>query len=209
MELFTIPVLAAVSLLNGIKSLCGFSLCKGKEPEIKKMWRNTILYWHSGSWLLFNFLIWLIAGESMRAVRMADLCSTYGILAWIDGKKRIVPDSVLICFLIEQTLMGAMVMRLEILLKIFFTGIIFTVAAMAFSWISRGEIGLGDIRLLGVTAMVAGWGYVLQIIFWAMLISFFYSLFLIVFEKKTIKTEFPFVPFLAVGLAINIMLLRF
>ncbi|MGN0158809.1 MAG: prepilin peptidase [Brotaphodocola sp.] len=207
MELFTIPVLAAISFLSGIKSVCGICLWKKNEYEDRILWREKKLYGYSALWLILYSLIWLAAGKSMNTVRLADLCITYVMLALIDGKRRIVPDSVLLCFLAEQMLMGAMVMRAEMILKIFITGLLFTVTATAFAWVTKEQIGMGDIRLLGVTAMTAGWGFVIQILFYAMVLSFGYSLILVLYKKKSVKAEFPFVPFLAAGLATHMILL--
>lgn len=206
MELFTIPVCMAVSLLSGIKSFCGVRFWKENEYKVSELWTEKRLYIQSGLWMLFYFSIWFAAGRDMNAVRLASLVTTYGILAWIDEKRRIVPDLLLGCFLTEQMLMGAMVMRPETMLKLLLSGVGFTMAAAGVAWFSRGKIGMGDIRLLGVTAMIAGWGYVLQILFYAMLLSFFYSLYLITVKKKTVETEFPFVPFLAAGLAVHMLM---
>ena len=76
---------------------------------------------------------------------------------------------------------------------------------MIFAWFSKGKMGMGDAKLLGITAMTAGCKYTMQILSIALMLSFFYSLYLLGFWKKCIRTEFPFVPFLTVGMAVHLI----
>ena len=53
--------------------------------------------------------------------------------------------------------------------------------------------------------MTAGWGYTLQLLFFAMGLSLVYGIGLLLVWRKDVRTEFPFVPFLAAGMAIQMV----
>lgn len=135
-------------------------------------------------------------------IRSADLLCTCVILAAVDGKRRIVPDSILLCYFTGQMIWGAMSMPLAGQMHLVFTGAVFSAVMFAFAWFSRGKMGMGDVRFLGVVAMTAGWNFVLQVLILAVALSFLYSVWLITARRKNMQTEFPFVPFLAAAAVI-------
>lgn len=206
--LWGIFVLFVVSMLNGMKWVYGVRLWQGSTCRFLDIWRERQFYIGSVCWTAGYSMIWILSGKSVETVRFADLLSTYGILAAVDGKRRIVPDFILCCFFTGQMLLGVLTVPSGYLFRTVFTGILFAAAAMAFAWLSRGKMGMGDARLLGVTAMTAGWRYMLSILVLGLAASFVYSIGLIVLCKKSIQTEFPFVPFLTVGIAVHMLLFR-
>lgn len=136
-------------------------------------------------------------------IRLTDLLLTYGILAVVDLRWKIVPDSILLSYFAGQLILGARFMTPEGLLYQIVTGGIFLLLALFLAWFSKGRMGMGDARLLGVTAMTAGWRFVFQTLIAAVFLSFLYSLWQIVIHKKSMQTEFPFVPFLAAAMVIE------
>ncbi len=202
MAVWELPVLAAVAVLDGMKLIYGISLWKGQDTSLSGIWKDKLLYGAAGLLVLAEIGVWALSGKQIAVVRYADLLYTYGILAAVDVRRRIVPDGILVCFFVGQMLLGAVSMVPEELFFLCLTGGILLVLFLAFAWISKGKIGMGDARLLGVTAMIAGWSYTLQLLVMAMALSFFYSVCLLVFCRKSVRTEFPFVPFLAVAMAV-------
>ena len=86
-------------------------------------------------------------------------------------------------------------------------GTVFALFLAAVSWLLKGRFGMGDAKLLGVTAMTAGWMYSLQVLFTAMALAFLAGVWLLLFRKMSAKTEMPFVPFLAAGMAVHFFML--
>lgn len=207
MTIWELPVLCAVSILGGIKSICGTRICKGEKISISDVWSEPQMYMFCGSWLVLCGLFWYGFGRSVRSLQFVDLLGTYVILAIVDGKRRIVPGSILLCYFAGQMLLGALSLTPAGLLWMILSGGIFAVAMYAFVWCSKGKMGMGDAMLLGVTAMTAGWEFTLQILILAVAFSFLYSIWLLAVCKKSIQTEFPFVPFLAAGTAVSVLLL--
>lgn len=207
MTVWELPVLCVLSVLSGIKSVCGMRLWRGELCSIFKVWTERKVYLFSLVWLAFYVLIWFGFGREAVMLRSVDMLCTYVILAAVDGKRRIVPDSILLCYFTGQMLLGAMSMHPAALLHIVLTGAFFMAAALLFTWFSKGKMGMGDAALLGVTAMTAGWRFALQILVLAFVLSFVYSIWLMAVRKKSMKTEFPFVPILAAAMAVYLMYL--
>lgn len=207
MTVWEVPVLCFLAVLSGIKSICALKLWNGMNSSLFQIWTEKQMYVLSGAWMIFYGFLWFGSGRSMMLVRSVDLVCTYGILAVVDGKCRIIPDSILLCYFAGQMLLGALSLEPNRILHLILTGVFFTIAAYAAAWLSKGRIGMGDARLLGVTAITAGWLFVLQILILAVMLSFVYSIWLLMVCKRDIHTEFPFVPFLAMGIAVYMVLL--
>ncbi|MDO8669062.1 MAG: prepilin peptidase [Candidatus Buchananbacteria bacterium] len=71
---------------------------------------------------------------------------------------------------------------------------------LAIVLVSRGKwMGVGDIKLAFLMGLVLGWPNILAALFLAFLIGAIIGLGLIIWGKKTIKSEVPFGPFLVLG----------
>ena len=71
---------------------------------------------------------------------------------------------------------------------------------LAIALISRGKwMGVGDIKLAFLMGLILGWPNILAALFLAFLIGAIIGVGLIIFGKKTIKSEVPFGPFLVTG----------
>ena len=206
---FAIPVLLMEAMLGGMRVTYGIDAWLGKRRSFWQVWTAKILYWSAGVWLLICVGLWLMAEGSLDVIRFADLTFTYVLLALVDGRNRIVPDCILVCFLAGQLLIGSACVLPDDLLRCVLEGAIFAALILFFAWVSRGRIGMGDAKLLGVTAMTAGWTYTVQMIFLGLALSFAYSIWLLLFRRLSMETEFPFVPFLAMGIAIHMAWILF
>ncbi len=156
-------------------------------------------------WMAGYLLIWIGSGRSVAAVQIADLLCTYMLLALVDGRCRVVPGMILLCYLSGQMLLGALYRTAEELFSIYVPGILFAAVTCILAQLSKGKVGMGDAKLLGVTAITAGWAYTVQILLFAMALSFIYSIGLLLFAKKSMQDAFPFVPFLAAGIAVHLV----
>ncbi len=173
-------------------------------------------FFGSLTWILLYEMIWFCSEQRVSGMRLADLTLTYVLLARIDRKMRIVPDSMLLLYLAGQFLLALMPLTIKETMsaqsaamwehpyalqqgRTIISGLLFGVVVMIFSGISGGRMGMGDAKLLGVTAMTAGWQFTFLVFAAALVFSCLYSLFLLIIQKKELKTEIPFVPFLFMG----------
>ena len=133
--MWEILTLAAEAMLGGMKASWGISIWKERDASCFQVWceRQTAVLF--GVFLLLYGFVWFGSGKAMIALRSADLLCTYGILALVDGKKRIVPDEILFCYFAGQMLMGALGMPLDMLGKTVLTGILFTAVLSACVWV--------------------------------------------------------------------------
>lgn len=209
MTVWEVPVFCALSVLNGIKSVCAIREWRGERIFFSHIFIEKQTYVLAAAWAVFYLVLRMFFAMPMVPVRSVDLLCTYIMLAEVDRKQGVVPNSILLCYFSGQMLLGAMSMALEELIRVFFTGLFFSALMYLIVWFSKGKAGMGDARLLGVTAMTAGWRFTLQILILAVGGSFVYSLWLLTVRKKSIRTEFPFVPFLAMGLMASMAGLSF
>ncbi len=198
-----IAVWVFVPLLTGMRIVYAADVLKGMEKPFYRIWSRGSLYLVSIVCVIINFVVWLCSGHSAYMLRLWDMVASYLLLAVVDWKKKIVPDTVLVCFFAAQMLLGATAMDLEKLISMLLAGGVLFLFVAAIAWLSKGRLGMGDAELLGVTAMVAGWAYVVQIVTIALVFSFFYGLWLLLFRRMTMKTEIPFVPFLTAAMAVH------
>jgi prepilin signal peptidase PulO-like enzyme (type II secretory pathway) len=132
--------------------------------------------------------------------------------AWIDCQKRIIPN------LLVAIMFGA---RLVIFGAEFFTAretclmqglssviggaVIFGVFFL-FSRLSRGGVGMGDVKLLSAYGFLCGLYAVCGTVLFALLICVAVSVFLLILKKKGVKDTLPFGPFILCGNTIALFL---
>lgn len=210
--------LAAV--FGGMETVYGYWAWKGIAERFDKVWRSRLFYQSALVWLALLLGAWYSAAaaggelkemvpsvESILAVRLAALGLTYILLAMVDVRRRIVPDRVLLCCLAGQLLLAASSQPVGQWGRCFLQGLFLLAVLLAAAWLLRGGLGMGDAKLLGVTAMTAGWSYALWLLAAGLMLSFFAGIWLLVFRKKSAKTEMPFVPFLTAAMAAQLVFL--
>lgn len=207
MMILEVLIFIMVSVLDGLKTVWGIKVWRGQDIKFQNIWRESQTYILILGWIVVYFTIWIAGGRTVENIRIVELLSTYIILTVIDAKHRIVPGTIVLCFLSSQLLMGALYQVPMELIKMLVGGLVFSIVIYAVTWFSKGNVGMGDAALLGATAIAAGWLFTLQILIMAMVLSMIYSIWLIVFRKKWRDTEFPFVPFLAMALMIYMIIL--
>lgn len=121
------------------------------------------------------------------------------LLARIDMEERIVPDTILIRWLILIAVYIATVRDINFLLNRL-TGALVVGAVMGgFYFLRRDSIGLGDIKLLMVCGLMKGFPGIISYLFRCLLLGLLFAVFMLVRKKGSMKTEIPFVPFLFLG----------
>lgn len=210
-----ITALIFTAVLGGMRIAYGVDIWKGSDMPFYRVWNGKTVYLGSCVWLMALAGIWFLSSHGrngiclenryLQSVRCADLLATYVLLAFIDAKRRVVSDRILVCAFLGQMLLGGVCGTPAVLLSCLIAGSIFAGLMISFAWLSKGKFGMGDAKLLGVTAMTAGVPYTIQLVCAGLLTSFLYGLWLLLFKRKNVKAEFPFVPFLALGMVMNII----
>lgn len=137
---------------------------------------------------LVSGFIWLLA-PGWLAIVLAEL---FLILALIDFDHLIIPDSLLICFLVLLPFVPT-VRWSSLWCAIGLAGFFFLL------WhFSKGRwIGFGDVKLMGVLGLVFGFPGSLLIVYGAILMGGALGAILLVTRRATLKTQVPFGTFLA------------
>lgn len=200
----TVLALGAESLLAGMRIVYGTGRAAGRDVRLRQMWREKKFFQAAILSLAAMLVAQRLSGPGLGIIRFWDLVGTYFILSVIDWKCQEVPDTILFCFFAGQVLLGTADTGWWAVWETMAYGLVFSVLILLFAWCSKGQFGMGDAKLLCVTAIAAGWMYVVQILCLAFFLSFLYSIWLLAFRKSPKKTQFPFVPFLFAGVLIHV-----
>ena len=219
-SLMAAAAVVLTAVLGGMETVYGSWAWKGTEERFDQVWRSRLFYKSALIWLALLVGSWYGAAalgggfhggmpgrESIPAVRLASLCLTYLLLAFVDGRRRVVPDRVLLCCLAGQLLLAAASQPVRQWGICLVQGCLLLAVFLAAAWLLRGGFGMGDAKLLGVTAMAAGWRYALWLLAAGLILSFFAGVWLLVFRRQSAKTEIPFVPFLTAAMAAQLLFL--
>ena len=69
-------------------------------------------------------------------------------------------------------------------------------------FISKGEFGMGDVKMLGCVGLYIGAYGFIEVLFLAVLLVVIFGVILMVLKKADRNTEIPFAPFLTAALAV-------
>ncbi len=206
MEILTCLAILFTAVLMGMRVEYARGCMKDPEFPAGRVWTEKRTWLAALGWIVIFFGCFILSGWNLTAVRILDLLACYLLFAAIDWKWRVVPEYLLICLLAGQLLLGAAAELPMALLGTCISGGIFFLVLLVLARVFKNGLGLGDVKLLGVTAMAAGWTYAVVIFGLALVFSLIFGLWLLVVKRKSIKTEVPFVPFLALAMLVHIVL---
>lgn len=127
------------------------------------------------------------------------------ICAWVDKKDFLIPNKVLLiggalrCVLLAAKLLYAPQLIKYCLISSVTAAAALLIASIFCRLVSPGSIGFGDVKLLMLMGFCLQNDRVWVAVLLTMILSFFYSLFLVLFRKANRKTEMPFAPLLLIG----------
>lgn len=140
-----------------------------------------------------------------RIIRYLILFCALGFCSYIDVKKRIIPNSVLLWLLLARTGLLVIeivaapdlwkVMALRMLLGAAASFVVLWIAALA----SKGGIGMGDVKLMMLIGYYVGFESILSCITTPMLLFGIFGLTLVALKKIKLKDSLPFAPFIMSG----------
>ena len=147
-----------------------------------------------------------------KILRYLILLESMFLIAWIDQRKRRIPNKILLAMLaariviliVEWLLVPSMGMSLLIssAFGMLLGGGMFLLA----HFLSRGGVGMGDVKLFAVTGWYVGAGSIMPLVFLTALISAAYSIVMLLLKKIKLKEEIPFAPFVLAGTILTMAL---
>lgn len=153
--------------------------------------------------LLIEFV--LLSYGAFKIIRYTVLLAGLFIIAWIDGHEKRIPNSILkVFFFIRMFLLAAecvfavkmgLPLLLSSVLGLLTGGILFLLVY----FLSRGGVGMGDVKLMGVVGSYVGIGGIMPTVFLTVMVSAIYSIILLLLKKIGWKEEIPFAPFVLAG----------
>lgn len=142
--------------------------------------------------LLFVY-IWLISVAYIdgKTQRIPNVWILYGLAAWV------------VFYLIEGLMgFGWLPLLGQALLGVLMGGGVFLISAV----VSKGGMGMGDVKLYTVLGLMVGWQGVFNLILIALVGSVVYGLIMIASKKMNRKSMIPMGPFTFIAMVIAILL---
>lgn len=161
--------------------------------------------------LLANLITYIYDGSVVINVKLMILVSMMWPIAYIDFKKKKIPNDILKIMLIaraiilvpELILLGNVAHRLFSML---IATVAVLVACILCCLIVKGAIGMGDVKLFGVMALYLGLEGIWTAIFCALVVSFFIAVFSLITKKVKRKDNIPFALAILIGTYLSIFL---
>lgn len=159
----------------------------------------------AAEFFLFAYSIWKIS-------RYMVLAAALFFIAWIDWQSRRIPNRILKMLLTVRGILLAaewltypklgLAVLLSALLGAAIGGGMFLIA----HFISKGGVGMGDVKLFIVIGSYMGSGSIMTAVFLSVMASAFYSIAMLLLKKIKLKEEIPFAPFIFVGTVLTMAL---
>lgn len=149
--------------------------------------------------LIAAYLLWLMGGWSYRFGIELLLCGYLAPLALLDYRYKILPDSCHIVygviFLAYKLLFGSWYELVNGIIAM--AGILLILGLISLA--KKNQLGLGDVKLLGVCAFLVGMPGILYLFLRGLIVGAVYSAVQLFRHRADLRTELPLVPFLLAG----------
>ena len=178
----------------------------GKKCRIALLAGIGLIFW-PGAFLMQQYDYHLL-----KILRYWILLYALLLLSFVDYKKRIIPNRALLVLMGVRTVLLAAEcvcfpeVWLEILVSsfcgLFGGGFLFLLAG----FIARKGLGMGDVKMIAVTGFYLGFQVLMSDLVLSLLLTVMGGLFNLIIRKRSMKSEMPFAPFLALGTWFAILL---
>lgn len=148
----------------------------------------------------------------VKSIRYLVLVVALFLIAWIDQKKKRIPNKILKTLLAVRTSLLivewmmfpqlGLSLLISAILGVLLGGGLFLLA----HFISKGGVGMGDVKLVAVVGIYMGGGSVMADIFLSVMASAAYSIIMLIRKKIKLKEEIPFAPFMFIGTVLTMAL---
>ncbi len=173
---------------------------KGKCSTCKApiSWRYPLVEAITGVLFVWTYNIF---GISFDTLTLSILASLMLVVALTDIDHRIIPNKIVIFGLIVGVILD--IVRFGLNIKFILIGIAVGFGFMFLVFVlSRGQMGMGDVKLAAVMGVFLGWQGTLVALFLAFALGSVYGIILMVFFGKSRKAKIPFGPFMALATVI-------
>lgn len=148
----------------------------------------------------------------LKILRYLILYAALFLTAWIDQGNKRIPNKIL------KVLLGirGILIILEWLVfpKLGLAVLISALSGMLIGggmfllahFLTKGGVGMGDVKLLAVIGAYMGSGSIMAVAFLSVAASAFYSIVMLLLKKIKLKEEIPFAPFIFVGTVLTMAL---
>lgn len=156
-------------------------------------------------WFAFSYSVWKI-------LRYLILFAALFLIAWIDHDSKRIPNKILKALMVIRGILFipewltypglGTAMLLSIGMGALLGGGMFLMA----HFISKGGVGMGDVKLFAVIGCYVGSGSIMSVAFLSALSGAVYSISMLLLKKIKLKEEIPFAPFIFVGTMLTMVL---
>jgi prepilin signal peptidase PulO-like enzyme (type II secretory pathway) len=196
-------ILGTEALLLSMKLIFTMNAFAEHQDKFSGIWLQRKLYIFFALIAALFLILYLYLKMQFVMFQYIDIIGTFTLISIVDYRFKLIPNSLLICFLAGQLLYSSLNVTVADLMKNAVVGlVIFGILALG-SLLLKGRLGMGDAKLIGLLIIFTGWRYALQISFWGMIAAFIFSIALLLMKKVNMKSELPFVPFLTLGMILH------
>lgn len=148
----------------------------------------------------------------LKILRYLVLIQALFVIAWKDRKEHVISNKYLAVLFGIRTilLICEWIVYPTYGLSIFFSALLgLVIGAGVFGLcylISRGGMGAGDVKLMGVLGYYLGGSAIMPVMILTVLASGLYSIVNLILKKTSLKTEIPFGPFVLIGTLLGMAL---
>jgi prepilin signal peptidase PulO-like enzyme (type II secretory pathway) len=150
--------------------------------------------------------------NGIEAANQITLLVLLFYIAWIDWKKRIIPNQLLFVLLLVkgvsfllQLFLYDNIHKSDAVFQLLYTLCGFCLLAFL-SFATHRGFGLGDVKLLTIMTLFLSFSFLLSVLLVGLLAALVVALYLLLVKKGSRKDTIPFGPFLYIGLLINWLL---
>ena len=147
-----------------------------------------------------------------KILRYLILLEAMFIIAWIDHHERRIPNKILLVMLAVRTMILSVEwlfvpsMGMALLISSLFGMLLGGGMFLLAHFLSRGGVGMGDVKLFAVTGWYVGTSSIMSLVFLTVMVSAGYSIIMLILKKVKLKEEIPFAPFVLVGTILTMAL---
>lgn len=152
-----------------------------------------------GTVLLAGYGAWVFGGGSLQYPGFMLLSNLLLLTARTDLEERVIPDRILVAYLLLTALYHLYIMDVSFSLNRLLGSIsVGSILGLAYL-LKRDSIGLGDLKLLMLCGLLSGFPGVLSFLVRSLVFSAVFSLVCLLRKRAGLKSEVPFAPFLLLG----------
>lgn len=212
-----------VILYIGISLFTAAAVAAAGIMIVKKRFKNEVKYSPKTGhiFLIVSLIVFAAFGTALPLLANAEdwtlfsVLRTLSVLCWtyfagvIDLKLKIIPNELVIGMLIELTVISAAEAICDfsgfksVIISSILGGLAMGVIFLLGRALSKGGMGMGDVKLVLMCGLFLGFENVIGMVFWALVFSVITGIVLMSAKKAKLKTKLPMGPFFFAGALVS------